>query len=132
MPRNVRLFEWLMYGTLLLSTVVAPFNDRFHASLAKFGPGILVAAAVVLALVILVIWGIARRRKNWLRWTWLVLFVVGLPNSVLTGWPELRSHPVNGGLFFVTLLMQVVPFYLIFTGDAVPWFRKGANLAPMG
>src|SRR5476651_1187928 len=98
MPRNVRLFEWLMYGNLLLSLVVTPFNDRFHASLAKFGPAILFVAALAYGLFGLVIWAIARRRKNWLRWTWMVLFAISVPNNILFWWPELRSHPVNGGL----------------------------------
>ncbi len=121
-----------MYGTLLLSLVIASFNDRFHASLAKFGSVILFIPAIAYGLIALVIWAIARRRKNSLRWTWLVLFVVSLPNSVVTWWPELQTHPVNGGLYFATLLVQAVAFYLIFTGDAVAWFRSGANPAPMG
>lgn len=129
MPRNVRLFERLMYGTLLLSLIIAPFNDRFHASLAKFGPGVLIAAAVAYGMIALMIWAIARRRKNWLRWTWLVLFVVALPYNVPLWWPELRSHPVNGGLYFATLIVQAVAFYVIFTGDAAGWFRRAPAAA---
>ena len=129
LPRNVLAFERLMYGALVLGIVTLPFNERLRDALARFGPIILLFGAVAYGLFVLVIWAIARRRKNWLRWTWVVLFVTSLPFDLPSTLRELHSHPVFVVISLTTYVLKATAFFLIFTGDAVPWYRNGAPAA---
>jgi chromate transport protein ChrA len=84
----------------------------------------------VLAIIVLFIWLIARRRKNWARWVWLSLFILGLPFA----FPEL-SRLLRSGLIVATLvcaqnLAQIVALYLIFTGNAREWFARNSAVQP--
>jgi hypothetical protein len=73
----------------------------------------------------LFIWLIARRRKNWARWTWLGFFIVGIPFAIPVLSRILRSSgPVVATLMCAQNLAQIVALYLIFTGNARDWFRS--------
>jgi uncharacterized SAM-binding protein YcdF (DUF218 family) len=78
----------------------------------------------VLAFVVLFIWLVARNRKNWARWVLLILFAMGLPFavSIIRGWLALR--PIVGVFSLSQILVQVIAFLLVFTGNARDWFKK--------
>ena len=75
------------------------------------------------------IWLIARKRQNWARWTFLVLFVIGLPLSVPQLLATFQTSALSAVLGLVQLLLQVYAFFLIFTGNAKDWFRKTPTLS---
>ena len=129
MPRNVRRFEWLMYGGFVASWLVTPFNARFYESLARFHYTAIVLAIILSGLRLLIIWGIARKRLNWLRWTMLVLFAIGLPFSVPDAWHEFPAYAVDGSRRFFELAYEALALWFVFTGDAVAWFRRAPAAA---
>ena len=79
----------------------------------------------VFAFSVLFIWLIARRRKNWARWVWLVFFILGIPLALPTLGRVLRSGPIAATLMCAQNLAQIVALYLVFTGNAREWF--GSN-----
>jgi predicted membrane channel-forming protein YqfA (hemolysin III family) len=123
MPSNVARFEQLMYLSLGIGIIVSVLEFSYFQSQANVG-FILFIQAFVLALFVLFIWLIARRRANWARWTFLVIFLLGLIPYVPNAIELLQRNPVSGGLNLVQLVLQAVALYLVFTGNAANWFKK--------
>lgn len=129
LPLNSRRFEYLMYGAMLLTLVAAPFNPRFYLAVQKFGPVDLAVAAIAFGMFALIIWAIARKRQNWLRWTMAFLFVISLPISIRDDLIMVSPDPLNAWLSLLTILIMGAAYYFVFTGDAVPWFRRRATIS---
>lgn len=116
-----------MYLTILLGAVHAMLDRRHLLEVAHrvgFGVGdILFIQLCVAAFFLLFIWLIARRRKNWARWIWLLLFILGIPLYI----PTLK-HLASVGLVasiivYAQNVAQIAALVLIFTGNARDWFR---------
>jgi hypothetical protein len=76
------------------------------------------------ATLILFIWLIARRRKNWARWLLLIITAVGTPGYVGVLRRVLHFEPILGVVSIVQDVLQLIALVLIFTGDAREWFRS--------
>ena len=131
LPRNIRWFERIAYGDLLLSLAAEPFNERFRVSRAGYDFRYVsyVYLTIFIALFVWMIWAIARRRKNWLRWTWAIFLIFGV-FSVPGYVRSFSTYPVYAAIGFLWLATQLGGTALLFTGDAVPWFRKGSVVDP--
>jgi di/tricarboxylate transporter len=127
-PRNVVRFERLMYSSLGLGIVVyLPLDWRFVvAGDATF----ITVLAIVVGLYVLVVWLVARRRQNWLRWVLLILLVVGVPFSLKGIYEGYRASPLIAITTTIQDLMQGLALYFVFTRDARPWFRKSREIDP--
>ncbi|HEY0328589.1 MAG TPA: hypothetical protein VGC77_05755 [Rhodopseudomonas sp.] len=123
-PRNVQLFEALLYASLGLDALSVAFQDRTPS--AEIGDGVimaanLIAAGLIITLVYLV-WLAAQQRKNWPRWVlvgslalstvWLAQ-IIGDSGLQLDSWIEI-----------VSTLLTAAGLYLSFTGDAKDWFNQ--------
>ena len=127
MPSNVARFEQLMYLSLGIGVIVAAlrWSPNVAQAAALGGVGlVLFVQAFVLAFMVVFIWLVARRHKNWARWLLLILSVLGLPGYLRMLVPLLRFDPVAGTLSLAQDLAQVVALLLIFTGNARAWFEK--------
>jgi len=92
------------------------------------GPRVLadqVALAVTLMLLVLLAWVYVRiyRGRNWARIVWLVLFVLGVASYFF---PEVGVRPgaAERGLKLVSLLLELVALYLLFSKPGTLWFRR--------
>lgn len=127
-PGNVIWFERLMYAAIALGVVTAPLrqHDWMRVKAALGGAGDIGVWAFVIGSAVIsaaVVWLVARRRLNWLRWTWLALFVLGL---AVGAFGLARGAPIGTASFVlgtIGILLQAAAFYFVFTGDAKPWFR---------
>ena len=131
MPSTVAWFERLMYTALGLGCFNAilgyPYlseDPRISALGADF-PLILVIVLLVFSLPLAVwwIWLIARRRKNWARWTQLVLFIVCLPFVISYAAAMLLTDPVVGALSALAGALQAAALVMVFSGESRDWFR---------
>jgi hypothetical protein len=123
-PKNVRRFEWLMYGALILGLIYAPFSDRVRFARDHYGATAgAYAFAVLLLLYVGIIWAIVHRRQNWLRYAVLIFFLLGL-FSLIDVFQQFSYKPVSSLISFVQLSMHGVACYFVFTGDAIPWFKQ--------
>ena len=112
-----------MYLSLGIGTFQLPF--QWNQSVAKFGATfVLFVWTVALATRILLIWLVARRRKNSARKLLVGMFL--FVSAVLLP----QSSPIDislaNGFFFVSYLCQIVALFLIFTGNARGWFDPPA------
>lgn len=132
MPRHVVLFERLMYASLAIGMLILALDGPRKAELPEIraagGLPFLIAGAVfILAIIALIVWLIARRRKNWARWLLAVLCVAGIVAAVPVFLDVLNGNPAAAVLSGVQLILQLTALYYIFTGDAPPWFQKETN-----
>src|SRR6266851_10248280 len=104
MPSNVARFEQLMYLSLGIGVIQSLLRwNRLVAQASAMGGAkfVLFGQIVTFALLVLLIWLIARRRKNWARWLMLVMFVSGLPFSVHMFRQMFPAEPLTVALSFV-------------------------------
>jgi hypothetical protein len=86
--------------------------DSAHAAGRGFS-FILFIQAFVFAMEILFIWLIARRRKNWARWVWLIIFILGIPFALpVLGRIVRSSGPVVTTLMCAQNLAQIVALFI--------------------
>ncbi len=82
--------------------------------------------AIIVPLMVLLVYLIARRRKNWARWLLAILFVVGLPGSIPAVTDALAFNPPVAFLMGAQILTQLVALIFVFTGNARDWFSRSA------
>jgi K+ transporter len=122
-PSNVAWFERLWYFSLAIGVVISALS--FSRASAQAGPAFGIAILTfVVAVSVLLVWLIARRRKNWARWVLLIGFLLGLL-AFPWGLAELfRASILAGTLSIVQTLIQIIAIYLIFTDRAQGWFKR--------
>ena len=123
-PNNVCRFEWLMYGSLVPGLIYAPFNPLTHVAFSRWGYAVYLIGALALSLYVVIIWAIARRRLNWLRYLMLILFLVGWAVDGPEVFRMYAVNPIYETLVVLGVVMHGAAYYFIFTGDAAPWFRR--------
>ena len=121
-----------MYLSIAIGVVnAALYWDRLVAMAHRVGGAvfILYIDGFVFGFLILIIWLVARRAKNWARWVQLGLFIVGTPSFIREVVERnLRDRPVIGTLGVVQFAVQIATLFLIFTGNARDWFRREVPL----
>ena len=122
-PRNVLLFEVLLYLSLMLDSVSVAFQDRTPTG--DMTDQMIMAATIVAGTMILLLFYFvylaARRRKNWPRWVLaaaLVLSVISLVQVIGQNGMELES-----AIEIVSCALTAAGLYFSFTGDAQGWFN---------
>lgn len=122
MPRSIVLFERLAYAALAFEVVdilIDPFN-RAEWGLA----GSVVAAAIAVLITSLIVWAAARRRKNWARWLYTVLGIIGIAMTLWSFTDEGQSvwiHVIN----VAADLCFIAAAYHAFMKESGPWFHPG-------
>jgi hypothetical protein len=136
MPRNVHRYLWLILASFAVSIVSLPWQPRDPKTQVELGIGDIGYTELTFVFGLLVffvfapfIWAAAWRRKNWARWVLLISFLVALPFmlDVPSGFYSLR--PFATACTDISLVMEAMALYFLFSGDAKPWFRK-ANSGP--
>lgn len=128
MPQNVVIFERLMYASVCIALLNLILDASRQAGLPEIEAlgGMAFVAGVALAtlgIILLLIWLIVRKRKNWARMLFAVMFVLGL-------WPTLQNisllleaNPAVALLSVAQIIIQGAALYFVFTGDSQPWFQ---------
>jgi hypothetical protein len=120
-------FERLMYLSIAIGPITTALDWNHLVALAQRlgGAGfVLFVDGFTLALLILFVWLVARRAKNWARWVDLGMFVVGTPSAIRLLANKLPDKPLLGTLNLVQVALQIVALVLIFTGNARDWFKR--------
>jgi len=61
--------------------------------------------------------------RNWARITFLIMFILGVPLSILPMIQSLTHDPVSGILGLVQAAMQIIAIVLLFQGASSAWFK---------
>ena len=123
LPRNVLLFEVLLYLSLTLDALSVAFQDRTpNADMTE--QMIMVSTVMAAGLILLLVYFVrlaAQGRKNWPRWVLtaaLVLSVLSLVQVIAANGVQLDS-----AIEVVSCALTAGGLYFSFTGDAVGWFN---------
>ena len=116
-PKNVARFEWLIYSSLFVGMVyaIAIFRDLDQRSIGSL--------PFVLGLFCLLIWLIARRRKNWARWILLILWLAAAYPEIKDLVASTNPHHIVTILPVVRDLLQLAAVSLLFSPSSNSWFR---------
>jgi hypothetical protein len=123
LPRNVLMFEILLYLSLTLDALSVAFQDRTPTA-DMTGSTIMAAtllAGCIILLLLYFVWLAAHQRKNWPRWVLtaaLVLSIISLFQTIEASGLELAS-----GIEIVSCLFTAAGLYFSYTGDAHGWFN---------
>jgi protein-S-isoprenylcysteine O-methyltransferase Ste14 len=122
-PRNVLLFEVLLYLSLMLDSVSVAFQDRTPTG--DMTDQMIMAATIVAGTMILLLFYFvylaARRRKNWPRWVLAAALVLSVISLVqVTGQ---RGMELESAIEIVSCALTAAGLYFSFTGDAQGWFN---------
>jgi membrane-bound ClpP family serine protease len=98
-------------------------SGRMGASGVPALPVVVLTALVGLSVMWLFIYAIGRGR-NWARLTFLVLFLLGIPFSVLPLLQSLASNPTSGILGVGQAVLQVIALILLFQPRSSEWFKQ--------
>jgi len=94
-----------------------------HIALLRWGFAAYVVVAIIFGLYTTIIWAIARKRQSWLRYLMLLLFLASLFDLPET-FQRFSREAIFSALTLLGLMMHAAAYYFIFTGDAVPWFKR--------
>ena len=122
-PRNVLLFEVMLYLSLTLDALSVAFQDRTPTAdmTEQMITVATVMAAGLIMLLVYFVWLAAQRRKNWPRWALaaaLVLSVISLLQVIAE-----NGVQIDSGIEVVSCALTAAGLYFSFTGDAVGWFN---------
>ena len=130
-PRRVKHAARLIVGSALVALALNAASWTGMVALPGRPPGMViyevVIAAVTFAFFALIAWKVYRG-TNWARWIFAILVGFGVVGFVLSlgfagqflksvPWPFLAAGALQ-------TVIQVVATYFLFTGEAVPWFRR--------
>ena len=123
LPKNVLLFEVLLYLSLMLDALSVAFQDRTPSG--EMTDSMIMAATFMAGgMILLLLYFVhlaARHRKNWPRWVLvaaLVLSLFSLMQVIGDNGLELDS-----GIEIVSCALTAAGLYFSFTGDAQGWFN---------
>ncbi|MBX9864055.1 MAG: hypothetical protein K2Y42_15050 [Hyphomicrobium sp.] len=128
MPQNVVVFERLMYASVCIALLNLILDGSRQAAMPEIEAlgGMAFVAGVVLAtlgIILLLIWLIVRKRKNWARMLFAAMFVLGLWPTIQNISMLLEASPLVALLSVAQIVIQGAALFFIFTGDAPRWFE---------
>ena|SRR6185295_14840778 len=62
--------------------------------------------------------------RNWARFVFLILLIIGLPFAILTYMAELRVSLLYGSVSVAVAILQIIGIVLLFTKDSSQWFKS--------
>ena len=121
-PYKVTTAVKLLYITLGIGVLRGIMGSSTQAEVTS--PAfVMFIAFFVLVVMWLFIFMIGKGR-NWARITFLVLFIVGTPFSVLPLMQSLGANPISGLLGIVQTIIQIVALVFLFQKPSSDWFRE--------
>jgi hypothetical protein len=120
-PEKVGTAVKLLYITLGIGMLRSSMEVSMSAQ--KAPPAVMIFIALFVLGVLWLLIHMIGKGRNWARITFLVLFIIGLPFSVL---PLLQSLAVNlfsGLLGVAQMVIQVVALVFLFQKPSSDWFR---------
>ena len=122
-PRNVLLFEVMLYLSLTLDAVSVAFQDRTPSGQMTdqaIAVSTLMQGGMILLLVFFVYLA-AQQRKNWPRWVLAAVLVLSVISLVAVIGE--RGVELDSGIEIVSCVLTAAGLYFSFTGDAQGWFN---------
>lgn len=121
-PEKVGTAVKLLYITLGIGVLRSIMEASMQAQMAS--PAfVMFITFFVLGIMWLFIYLIGKGR-NWARITFLVLFIIGIPFSVLPLLQSLAANPISGLLGIGQTVIQIIALVFLFQKPSSDWFRE--------
>lgn len=128
-PKNVATAQIILWSTLaigLVRTFLEHKRVTEEVAAAGFGSGfVYFVTFFTLGFMALQIYLIGAR-KNWARWLFVILFVIGIPSSANQLISSFSAAPLSSSIGVLQALAQVYACVLLFTPTVRDWFKKTA------
>lgn len=135
-PASIVRFERVVLLTMLLGFVTVAISwDAAFAPVRRLGYGEGLFWAVLAgstAVLLLLLWLIARRASNAARWVYVALYATGLALAALGISETLRLPPAALLLQLVQWALALYSIWLLFRPDAAGWFGRRGGGDPAG
>jgi chromate transport protein ChrA len=127
-PASIVKFERVVLLIILLglATVVMDY-DGAYAPIRRLGYGenfFMAAYALSIAVIVLLLWLIARRASAVAKWIYVVIYAVALVLAALSFSDTLRLPPAKLILQLVQWALTIFSIWLLFRPDASAWFAR--------
>lgn len=128
-PQSIVNFERAVLASLGLGVLNSWVSwDRSVATVTAAGVGassIIGIQAVMIALILLLVWFVARKASPVAKWIYVVITGLGLVAS-LVGLPQvMKTGALSVALTIVQTLLSIYSLWLLFRPDAKSWFNDG-------
>jgi len=125
-PSSIVAFEMVMYISMVYGGVItllkAPeVDEKVRSIYTSF------SILVVLPLTLLFVLLIARGRRNWAKWGYVMIYIISAPSTFSQILSDLKSSGITEVLIAVQVLVQTALLFLLFTPASRNWFKKDAN-----
>jgi hypothetical protein len=122
-PRNVLRFEVLMYISLMLDAISVAVQDRTPTP--EISEATIMVQTTLNGIEIVVmayfVHLAAQGRKNWPRWVFLAMLVLGYISLAL--FLRANNMTLDAGIEIISCALTTVGLYYSCTGDARGWFN---------
>src|SRR4030095_3700999 len=126
-PRNIVLYERLAYSAIALTIASMPLNWATISHYLAESPVLYpMTLGAIFALQFWWVWLVARKRKNWARWTSLALLLGSFPFMGMELGSRFTTNFIAAIAYYGIYLIWIAAVLLLFTGDAKEWFKPKA------
>lgn len=125
-PEIVKKAQVILWATLGIGIVRSAMEfTRMSQQATAVGGGWFVhfVTLFTFAFIALLIYQLGER-KNWARWLYVVLFVLGTPLSISPLLQSLQHEPISGILGLIQVVAQIVAGVFLFLAPARAWYKK--------
>lgn len=127
-PSSVRVFELLMYVSLLAGILINNFANRlFGGNTLEMSAELLLRQSLSLIIFVFLTWMAARRRKDWARWI-IVVFLglrgIALVTTILSAVLLSRFSSL---IILAEPILQIIALCYIFSSSANKWFGTSSE-----
>jgi hypothetical protein len=115
-PRGV---ENIIYFGLMILVMDFIVFISLHGYLKLYSTAILI---IMTGLVIFLMWGVWNG-KNWIRWVWIVVSIMGIPPALL----NILTKQISGALritYFIQFVLSLFILYYLTKKETVSWFKR--------
>jgi len=115
---------WITIAVGVIRSIMEFSNSLETATASGFGPGFVIFITFfTLAFLAFFIFMIGNG-KNWARITFLVLFIIGIPFSILPATQSLIANPISGILGISQTILQIIALVFLFQKPSSDWFKS--------
>lgn len=125
-PKAIRNALLILYATIPLAiigtTINLPKMMQGNPNLSM--TNVIVVLGIIYGVIAALIYAI-QARKNWARIVYSIMYILGLPFSVITVFTTILDSPLSGVFTLVQILIQAVALALLYKKESTAWFKSG-------
>jgi hypothetical protein len=127
-PKSVTIAVTLLYihlGIGIAMSLIGYFTNADYDLYPEFRPYIIAMGLCIWVFILFLIYMISRGH-NWARITYLIVFIAGLPFTILFSLKYLHELSVIGVVNLAEIIIEVTGLIYLFKKSSSEWFRQSS------